>query len=329
MYRILEWHLVSFYLLAVIAFSRELVWGWVYTLQVASGVFWIFNSLQVTFGILEVWAVYPGIQLTGTTVCGFVFTLGTRFLILIYQTFYLMWTFGPTSPDTVRLGIVGEGPNFWWWQYVWLSLLCMIPWLTGALMQLYPASSTALYTSRNHYTQSFLNIMFPLSRIYTGKEVHESFGHTSVYVFYWVTLMAWKLFFSYVFEVYSMVIPTLQLTDDYINYPDQSFAKMSLILIIRWLPQFLVYVIDVSIWYAVWQAFSGTAVGFSENLGDVKTMADIRENFGRAPELFCQKLLSPDAGRGSAASMVSLGSDATLGDESQALLGSDPHRLQS
>ena len=159
MYRILEWHLVSFYLLAVIAFSRELVWGWVYTLQVASGVFWIFNSLQVTFGILEVWAVYPGIQLTGTTVCGFVFTLGTRFLILIYQTFYLMWTFGPTSPDTVRLGIVGEGPNFWWWQYVWLSLLCMIPWLTGALMQLYPASSTALYTSRNHYTQSFLNII--------------------------------------------------------------------------------------------------------------------------------------------------------------------------
>ena len=60
-------------------------------------------------------------------------------------------------------------------------------------------------------------------------------------------------------------------------------------------------------------------------------MADIRENFGRAPELFCQKLLSPDAEsrRGSAASMVSLGSDATLGDESQALLGSDPHRLQS
>ena len=332
MYRILEWHLVSFYLLAVIAFSRELVWGWVYTLQVASGVFWIFNSLQLTFGILEVWAVYPGIRLTGTAVCGFIFTLGTRFLILIYQTFYLMWTFGPsTSPDSVRLGVAGEGPNFWWWQYVWLSLLCMIPWLAEALMQLYPASSTALYTSRNHYTQSFLNIMFPLSRIYTGKEVHESFGHTSIYVLFWATLMAWKLFFSYLCEVHVMVLPTLQLTDDYINYPDQSFAKMSLILTMRWLPQFLVYVIDMSIWYAVWQAFAGTAVGFSENLGDVKTMADIRENFGRAPELFCQKLLSPDAGsrRGSAASMVSLGSDATLGDESQALLGSDPHRLQS
>lgn len=329
-HRIFEWHLVTFYLLAVIAFSRELVWGWVYTTQVASGVFWIFNSIQVSFGILEVWAVYPGIQLTGTAVCGFVFSLGTRFLILVYQTFYLMWAFGPSSEAAqIHLGI-DEDPNFWWWQYVWLSLLCMIPWFFEALMQLYPASSTALYTSRNDYVQSFLNILFPLSRIYTGKEVHESFGHTATYVFFWITLMAWKLLFSYIFEVYSMVLPTLELTDDYINYPDQSFSKMSLLLIMRWLPQFLVYLIDMSIWYAVWQAFAGTAVGFSENLGDIKSMDDIRENFGKAPELFCQKMLSPDAGsrRGSSASMVSLASDS-FADESQALLKSDVHRLKS
>lgn len=329
LFRILEWHLVTFYLLSVIAFSRELVWGWVYTLQVASGVFWIFNSLQVTFGILEVWAVYPGIQLTGTVVCGFVFSLGTRFLILVYQTMYLMWTFGPaTGESQTYLGIQADA-NFWWWQYVWLSLLCMIPWFIEASMQLYPASSTALYTSRNDYVQSFLNILFPLSRLYVGKEVHESFGHTAVYLFYWATLMVWKLFFSYIFEVYSMVLPTLELCDDYINFPDQSFAKMCVVLTMRWLPQFLVYLIDMSIWYAVWQAFAGTAVGFSDNLGDVKTMKDIRDNFGRAPELFCQKMLSPDAGsrRGSSASFLSKSS--SFGSESQALLGSDPHQLQS
>ena len=38
-FRILEWHIVTFYLLAVVAFSRELVWGVVYTIEVASGVF--------------------------------------------------------------------------------------------------------------------------------------------------------------------------------------------------------------------------------------------------------------------------------------------------
>ena len=45
--RIFEWHIVTFYLLAVVAFSRELVWGWVYSLQIASGVFWIFNVLHL------------------------------------------------------------------------------------------------------------------------------------------------------------------------------------------------------------------------------------------------------------------------------------------
>lgn len=329
MFRILEWHLITFYLLSVVAFSTELVWGWVYTLQVASGVFWIFNSLQITFGILEVWAVYPCIQLTGTAVCGFIFSIGARFLILIYQTMYLMWAFGPSTHQSVSyLGIQADS-NFWWWQYVWLSLLCMLPWFIEAFMQFYPASSTALYTSRNEFVQSFLNILFPLSRLYVGKEVHESFKHTAIYLFFWGTLMAWKLYFSYVFEVFSMVLPTLQLTDDYINYPDQSFAKMSLVLTMRWLPQFLVYLIDMSIWYAVWQAFAGTAVGFSDNLGDIQSIKDIRENFGRAPELFCQKMLSPDAGsrRGSAASFIS--KSGSFGSESQALLGSDPHQLQS
>lgn len=327
LFRILEWHLVTFYLLSVIAFSRELVWGWVYTLQVASGVFWIFNSLQIIFGFLEVWAVYPGIQLTGTAVCGFVFSISTRFLILIYQTMYLMWTFGPSTGQSQSYLGINADSNFWWWQYVWLSLLCMIPWIMNAVMQLYPASSTALYTSSNAYVQSFLNILFPISRLYVGKEVHESFRHTAIYLFFWITLMAWKLYFSYVFEVYSMVLPTLQLTDDYINYPGQSFTKMSLVLTLRWLPQFLVYLIDMSIWYAVWQAFAGTAVGFSDNLGDIQTMEDIRQNFGRAPELFCEKMLSRDAGsrRGSSASFLSKDS---LGGESQALLGSDPHQLQ-
>ena len=46
LFRIIEWHLVSFYLLSVVAFSRELVWGWVYTLQVASG------DVDISFGIV-------------------------------------------------------------------------------------------------------------------------------------------------------------------------------------------------------------------------------------------------------------------------------------
>jgi callose synthase len=323
--RILEWHIVTFYLLAVTAFSRELVWGWVYSLQVASGVFWIFNALHLCWGVLEVWGSFPGIQLTGTSVCGSVFSLVARFLILVYQTLYLMWAFSPQKGT--YLGIEADAA-FWWWQYVWLSLFCMIPYMIEMVLQVWPALATKLYTSQNDYVQSFLNILYPLSRLYVGKEVHESFGHTAVYIFYWVTLISWKLFFSYIFEVYSMVLPTLQLTDDYLNYPNQSFTKMCMLLIIRWSPQFIVYLVDMSIFYAAWQAFAGTSVGFSEHLGDVRSINDIRQNFGRAPEHFCKKMLSPDAGsrRGSSASF--LGTSSNSLNENSSLLGADPHKLQ-
>ena len=53
-----------------------------------------------------------------------------------------------------------------------------------------------------------------------------------------------------------------------------------------WLPRFFVYLIDMSIWYAGWQAFDGTAVRFSDILGDIKTMRDIRENFDQTPHNF-------------------------------------------
>ena len=173
--------------------------------------------------------------------------------------------------------------------------------------------------------------------------MHESFKHTTVYVFFWATLIAWKLYFSYVFEVYSMVLPTIELTDDFANYPEQSFIKMSLLLGLRWLPQFIVYCIDMSIWYSVWQAFAGTSVGFSDHIGDISSMKDIRNSFGRAPEHFCSKMLSPDAGsrRGSSASILNFGasegsldsrrqslSNPNLGKECQSLLGNDPHKLQ-
>jgi callose synthase len=324
--RIVEWHIVTFYVLGVIAFSRELVWGWVYSLQVASAVFWVFNSLHLLWALLEVWSIYPGIQLSGTDVCGSVFVLVARFLTLVYQTLYLMWAFSPQKG--VYLGVEADS-TFWWWQYIWLSLLVMIPYFVEAVLQVVPSWETKLYTSQNDFVQSFLNILYPMSRLYVGKEVHESFGHAVVYMFFWVTLMSWKLFFSYVFEVYSMVLPTLELTDDYLNYPNQSFAKMVLLLGMRWLPQFIVYIIDMSIWYAAWQAFAGTSVGLSDHLGDIRSMDDIRMNFGQAPEHFCKKLLSPDAGsrRGSSASF--LGSSSNNLSEGTSLLGTDPHKLQS
>jgi callose synthase len=326
--RIVEWHIVTFFILAVIAFSNSLVWGWVFTVQALSGAFWVLNALQLNWCLLDVWSVYPGIHLSSSAICGSVFSLISRFLILIYQTLYLVYTFGPKG--STYFGIQADS-NFWWWQYMWLSLLCMAPYFVDSFLQIFSALTSQALTSQNDYVQSFLNVLFPLSRLYVGKEVHESLKHTLTYTFFWITMIAWKLYFSYIFEVNTMVLPTLQLTDDYINLPDQNFIKMALILCLRWTPQFIVYLIDTSIWYSVWQGFSGTGRGFTDHLGDVRSLSDIRSAFVRAPEIFCKKMLSPDAGsrRGSSASFLGTStSNMDVATESSKLLGSDPHKLQ-
>ena len=144
MTRIIEWNVVTFYLLAVVAFSHHLVWGWVYSLQVGSGVFVLMNGMYLSIAILEVWAVYPSIELSGTAVTGHLLSLITKFLVLVYQTMYLMWTFGRQ----------GAGMNFdadaafWWWQYVWLSSLVVFPYLLGCVLNLVPVASTMMYTNR-------------------------------------------------------------------------------------------------------------------------------------------------------------------------------------
>ena len=316
--RVIEWNVLTFYILAVVAFSKALVWGWVYSLQVASGVFWFMNSLHLFWAVLEVWAVYPNIELSGTAVTGHLLSLITRYLILIYQSIYLMWTFGRQ----------GDGMNFdadaafWWWQYVWLSAIIMVPYAFEALFQLWPYSSTLLYTSENDYIQSFLNIVSPLSRLYVNKRVYERSERSVVYVFFWITLLVFKLGFSYYFEVSSMVLPTLELTDDYVNYPDQNFYKMAFLVVIRWSPQFIVYTIDTSIWYALWQAFAGTVVGFEENLGDIKNFDDIRSHFTKAPDSFCSKLVSkPEVIFGSSNNMLDKMGQEEEARETTSLLG--------
>lgn len=49
--------------------------------------------------------------------------------------------------------------------------------------------------------QALLNICYPLSRVYVGKRVDEPVGVAMRYMLFWGTLIAWKLYFSYKYEV--------------------------------------------------------------------------------------------------------------------------------
>ncbi|CAN0121210.1 unnamed protein product, partial [Phaeothamnion confervicola] len=254
-----------------------------------SSVFLMFNGLALLWCLLEVWQAFPGIQITGTARFGFLIRLATRFLVLVYQALYFMWSVDTGGHTT---GMQGEGdPMFWWWQYLWLSLIAMLPWVGEALLQPVPWLATYFGSSSNEYLNAFLNICYPLSRLYVGKRVHESFGNAVGYIFFWATLLTWKIYFSYQYEVKILVLPSVELYDDYVNFPDRSFAKIVTLIVMRWVPQALIFLIDTSIWFAGWSAAAGSIIGFQEKLGEIRDFAGIRRAFMAIPEVFCAKVV--------------------------------------
>ena len=72
----------------------------------------------------------------------------------------------------------------------------------------------------------------------------EVFG----YIFFWITLLAWKLLFGYMFITNSVTGPTILMYDKYMNYEDQSLVKLLVLLFVWWSPHYLVFLIDLSIW---------------------------------------------------------------------------------
>jgi hypothetical protein len=125
-----------------------------------------------------------------------------------------------------------------------------------------------------------------------GKNVHETLGNTLRFASFVVTLIAWKLYFSYQYEVKILVVPTIELYDDYVNFPHQSFWRTTALIVLRWVPQACIFMIDTSIWFACWSAMAGSAVGFQARLGEVRDFKTMRGAFMRIPEEFCKKVRS-------------------------------------
>ncbi|CAN0060689.1 unnamed protein product, partial [Hapterophycus canaliculatus] len=261
-HRVLEFHVLTFQLCAVVAFGTMMVWDKPYFLQMASTVFWSANFLGIVWTVLEVWQAFPGIQMTGTAKGGFFVRLSMRFLVLVYQSLYFMWS-TQHIPVEHRTGMQAEGSFvFWWWQYLWLSFFAMVPYALECLQQVFPPIATWLCNCESDYLQALLNICYPLSRVYVGKNVDESVGAAAKYIFFWATLLTWKIYFSYKYEVLILVLPSVELYDDYVNYPETSYWGMFFLILLRWIPQMFIYLIDTSIWFACWSAMTGSVVGF-------------------------------------------------------------------
>lgn len=290
MHRVLEWHIVTFSILATLSFAVQLQWNLDFSLQVGSCVFWIITLLSIVWTCLEIWTLYPDTNISISSVCGYLLRLSAGYLVLIYLTIYYHWSFRePAQPNS---GMRSQGsPMFWWWQYVWLSVISLAFYFLESILCWVPSIVSFFMTWNFDIFQSLLNICYPFSQLFIGKETHVRQSKVFWYIFFWITLLGFKLWFGYHFIVYPVVVPTLELYDDYMNFGKTSFFKTSILIVVWWFPHFVVYLIDLSIWYSVWASLAGGFVALIERQGAVRDFRTLRSHFIRAPLAFCQKIM--------------------------------------
>ena len=295
LWRIIEYHVLWFYVLSCIALANFLYWRWDFYVMVLSSVLLPLNLLPYCAELIEA-CNSIGRPLHGSLVSASLLRLAARFVVLVYQTMYIFWAFDGGSEVDAASGLRSRGnAEFWWWQFIWVSIPPLAVWALGLALQMYPPALTQLLSVRNEYLQALLAIMLPLSREYTAKAVHTPPRDTLRYLAFWVPLLAFKLVFSYYFEVMPLMTPSVNLYDDYMNYPyapQHSFWLVVFRLACVWVPQFLIFAIDTCIWYSIWSAIVGVAIGFGDNLGEVRDYSAIRAHFMQLPNAFAKKVMA-------------------------------------
>jgi callose synthase len=290
MHRIFEWHVITFSLLVTWAFSITLVWSWAFTYQIASFIFWEITLMNILWTCLEVWSLFPHATISGPSIYGYLLRIIAGYLVLIYQTIYFSWCFrsDPAEPGSMRA--IGDS-NFWWWQYVWISLLASSLYFIQSIMCWFPSITSSVMTSKSEIMQAIIQICYPMSQLYVGKVLHVSQMEVFVYIFYWLTLIAFKLWFGYRYIVFPVTVPSLELFDDYMNYEEIKFMRTAVLMFAWWFPHFMVYIIDLSIWYSVWSSMVGGFVALYERQGAVRNTDQIRANFMKLPLALCSIMI--------------------------------------
>lgn len=167
------------------------------------------------------------------------------------------------------------------WQYVWLSLVASSVYFLESILCWMPSAVSSLLVWNNDIVQAVLNICYPTSQLYIGKKMDVSVREASNYIIYWLTLIAFKLWFGYRYIVGPVAAPSLELYDDYMNFGTLPFYKTALIIFVWWFPHFLVYCIDLSIWYSCWSSVVGGFIALVERQGAVRDSTSFRAHFMR------------------------------------------------
>uniref|UniRef100_K3W706 1,3-beta-glucan synthase n=1 Tax=Globisporangium ultimum (strain ATCC 200006 / CBS 805.95 / DAOM BR144) TaxID=431595 RepID=K3W706_GLOUD len=280
--RVFDFHVIAFHFLAALAFANE------QELDFADGAKIISSTLITPFLLsilrdgLDIFAVYDEHATSssiGRHVVRILFHLTLSVLSL--SLYWYAWRFG------------GE----WWITFYATLLFLHIPGFFNCVLQVVPQLNNWLRRTRFKPVAIIRDIINPMNRLYVGDNVLDPASASFGYQFFWATMLFWKLFFSYKFEIRPLVVPSFLLYADHME-SNVSIVTTSFLIFLNWFPFFLVFCVDITIWNAIWVAFTGTFVGFSSHIGEIRNFGRVRAAFSRAADVFNAKIIASNSKTG-------------------------------
>lgn len=274
--RIFDFHVLSFQFLVTLAFVSEQGLELAESVQIVSSTMITPFALSILRDALDIFACYDD-KAPNSVLVRHVIRLIIH-LSLAVSSLTLYW-FAWTQEGT------------WWSTYYWTLLVFHIPGLVNCVLQVMPQ---VLNWSRRTQWKPFAvvrDFINPMNRLYVGDNMLDPASASLGYQLFWILMLSWKLCFSYKFEIYPLVVPSLLLYADHVENQVGLFLT-GVLIFLNWFPFFLVYCVDITIWNAIWVAFTGTFVGFSSRIGEIRNFGRVRAAFSRAADVFNSKIIS-------------------------------------
>jgi len=178
------------------------------------------------------------------------------------------------------------------------AALYAAPALLSTVAQIFPIFSTWT-RSLTGPLKGLVDVFEPLNAIFVGKGIHTTFANKLHYDFFWVSLLSLKFWFSYTFQISTLIVPTRDIwaldLSDWSPSVDLGKAPNVIVLVVRWAPLVFMYMIDLQLWFMLWTAMYGTVVGCKLHIGEVPDLPTVRDRFLAAAENFNRKVLSDAA----------------------------------
>lgn len=268
-----------FHMLVCLAFLNylEVPLNSLVSAHVMSSVIITVAALSLVKELLNIWASYGIIRNSVWRTCGFILRLTVKTVVVIYLGLFFVWTF--------------ERDASYWYAYLSFGAIYLAGFASVWLAQLFPSISTFVRQTEIPVFSFIFRLWWPINRLYVGRDAHERGAQIWKYQLYWVTLLAWKMFCSYYFQVSPLIKPTIDMLFTKTTDGDEVTEEDVFIVAALWAPFVLVYFFDPVIWFALWQGIAGVWVGMQQKIGQVRDFPGLVEAFKGCPAEFDQKLV--------------------------------------